>query len=68
MALNFLNNGYFAGKVGIGVESPDSQLELYQDSTGGTGAQTKLGSATFESIRYNYHRISFVDSTHFIRC
>ena len=28
MALNFLNNGYFAGKVGIGVENPGASLEI----------------------------------------
>ena len=28
MALNFLNNGYFAGKVGIGTESPNAKLEV----------------------------------------
>ncbi len=28
MALNFLNNGYFAGKVGIGTESPLSTLTI----------------------------------------
>ena len=28
MALNFLNNGYFAGKVGIGTESPGAKLEI----------------------------------------
>jgi hypothetical protein len=28
MALKFLNNGYFAGKVGIGVETPTYTLEL----------------------------------------
>ena len=28
MPLNFLNNGYFAGKVGIGVEAPTYTLEL----------------------------------------
>jgi hypothetical protein len=32
MALNFLNNGYFAGKVGIGTESPDQQLEILYPS------------------------------------
>jgi hypothetical protein len=30
MALNFLNNGYFAGLVGIGTESPTSLLEISQ--------------------------------------
>ena len=35
MALNFLNNGYFAGKVGIGTESPDYKLDI-----GGTAAST----------------------------
>ena len=28
MALNFLNNGYFAGKVGIGTESPTATLHV----------------------------------------
>ena len=28
MALKFLNNGYFAGKVGIGVEDPGASLEI----------------------------------------
>ena len=28
MALNFLNNGYFAGNVGIGTDSPDSLLTI----------------------------------------
>ena len=35
MALNFLNDGYFAGKVGIGTESPDYKLDI-----GGTVAST----------------------------
>ena len=34
MALNFLNNGYFAGKVGIGIESPVSRLEVYGGNSG----------------------------------
>ena len=34
MALKFLNNGYFAGKVGIGTESPLSRLEVYGGSSG----------------------------------
>ena len=28
MALNFLNNGYFAGKVGIGEQSPSAKLQI----------------------------------------
>ena len=32
MALNFLNNGYFAGKVGIGTESPNYKLAVYGSS------------------------------------
>jgi hypothetical protein len=31
MALNFLNNGYFAGKVGIGTESPSDTLTVIGD-------------------------------------
>ena len=41
MALNFLNNGYFAGKVGIGTESPSSILEL----TGATPILTLSSTA-----------------------
>ena len=32
MALKFLNDGYFAGKVGIGTESPNQLLELKKTS------------------------------------
>jgi len=28
MALKFLNDGYFAGKVGIGTESPLDELQI----------------------------------------
>jgi len=28
MALNFLNDGYFAGKVGIGTDAPGSNLDI----------------------------------------
>ena len=28
MALKFLNDGYFAGKVGIGIESPTGVLHI----------------------------------------
>ena len=33
MPLNFLNNGYFAGKVGIGTKSPGSKLTVNETST-----------------------------------
>ena len=35
MALNFLNNGYFAGKVGIGTESPGAKLQVGTRGTAG---------------------------------
>ena len=53
MALNFLNNGYFAGKVGIGTESPTRTLQV---NSGGANIV-----ATFESSD-TLSRISFVDS------
>ena len=31
--LQFLNNGYFAGKVGIGTDSPVAKLHVYQNDT-----------------------------------
>ena len=63
MALRFLNSGYFAGKVGIGTDSPDSQLEVYYDAAGATGAQIKLGSGDvgYETTITNYRRTT--DST-----
>ena len=32
MALKFLNNGYFAAKVGIGTETPARKLTIYESS------------------------------------
>ena len=40
MALNFLNNGYFAGKVGIGTESPGALLHLV-----GTTPELRIATA-----------------------
>ena len=37
MAINFLNNGYFAGKVGIGVESPSAKLHIDQPTNDRAG-------------------------------
>ena len=34
MALRFLNSGYFAGKVGIGTDSPSYTLATYASTTG----------------------------------
>jgi hypothetical protein len=35
MALKFLNDGYFAGKVGIGTPSPGAKLEISETGTTG---------------------------------
>jgi len=40
MALRFLNSGYFAGKVGIGTDSPTEKLEV----DGRVKIQTTAGS------------------------
>ena len=37
MALKFLNNGYFAGKVGIGTQTLGGKLDIAYTGTGGTG-------------------------------
>mgnify|MGYP003631277082 FL=1 len=39
MALNFLNNGYFAGKVGIGTQSGVDLLAVHNTSSGTVDAQ-----------------------------
>ena len=40
MALNFLNNGYFAGKVGIGTETPTYKLVVGGDVDYSSGIGT----------------------------
>ncbi len=44
MALQFLNSGYFAGKVGIGIDSPSSQLAVA--STGANPYSATLDSTS----------------------
>ena len=63
MAINFLNNGYFAGKVGIGVEIPLTTLHLYD--TGGSilrlasDAHTDNNKIEFDALNNGtiYHSI-----------
>ena len=63
MAINFLNNGYFAGKVGIGVETPLTTLHLYD--TGGSilrlasDAHTDNNKIEFDALNNGtiYHSI-----------
>ena len=47
MALNFLNNGYFAGKVGIGTESPDYLLDLSKTAVGNTYSGINLQASNY---------------------
>jgi len=46
MALKFLNNGYFAGKVGIGTDSPGAVLEVRASATSPFGALRLSTSST----------------------
>jgi len=48
MALNFLNNGYFAGKVGIGVEGPGAVLGVRNPTAG--SSTLSLQHSTSSSI------------------
>ena len=41
----FLNNAYFAAKVGIGTDSPDALLELSKSVNGAQGATLRLTNA-----------------------
>ena len=57
MALKFLNNGYFAGKVGIGTESPENKLHVQQSALY-TGIQSTAGiriKSDGASAIGNYH-------------
>ena len=47
MALNFLNNGYFAAKVGIGTESPGAKLEIKDGNLWLNGATSNYNPEIF---------------------
>ena len=53
MALKFLNNGYFAGKVGIGIANPSVKLEV-------DGRVKVLGTLDVES---DFPRINLTDTS-----
>ena len=54
MALNFLNNGYFAGKVGIGTESPNQQLHVSGGTTAGDVTKMVIGATGGNAESYLY--------------
>ena len=77
MALNFLNNGYFAGEVGIGTETPFSKLSINSNgvpiftaaqmaTTGLTIHNGTTGTAvqigTYDAGAYNYIQSGYVNS------
>ena len=50
MALQFLYDGYFAGKVGIGTESPGAKLQV---GTRGTAAATSI--LAYDGIAFDFY-------------
>jgi len=56
MALNFLNNGYFAGKVGIGIQNPAKELDV-------SGDAKVLGTLTVETANNNIRLLDSNDNT-----
>ena len=53
MALNFLNNGYFAGKVGIGTESPGYKLDVVGSIKASVQGRFASGSAATPSYSFD---------------
>ena len=56
MALKFLNNGYFAGKVGIGELVPTKELDVVGDAK-------VLGTLTVSTSSYNIRLLDSNDSS-----
>ena len=56
MALRFLNSGYFAGKVGIGIETPTSTLHVAGPSTlASQGTVLKIESTADQGSSQDIH-------------
>ena len=64
MALNFLNDGYFAGKVGIGTASPGAKLSIAAGASDANTEQIRF-NRTNDEFRYNsiFSTISSSSST-----
>jgi hypothetical protein len=64
MALKFLNNGYFAGKVGIGTASPGAKLSIAAGASDANTEQIRF-NRTNDEFRYNsiFSTISSSSST-----
>ena len=54
MALNFLNNGYFGGKLGIGTDSPKQQLHVSGGTTAGDVTKMVIGATGGNAESYLY--------------
>ena len=52
MALNFLNNGYFAGEVGIGTTTPSSKLQI---GSRGTASALTINAASGDGILFDFY-------------
>ena len=57
MALKFLNDGYFAGKVGIGTQSPDFLLEI-SSATSTDFIKLKSASSSASPIKFIFEKSS----------
>ena len=51
MALNFLNDGYFAGKVGIGTDSPLDELQIGNYTGSNSLSITSADGANYAELK-----------------
>ena len=63
MALRFLNDGYFAGSVGIGTDSPSDKLDVQGAGGVGIRVSNSTNPGYYANLKLNYNDVSTMQLT-----